>query len=63
MMLEHSPQFVKTMFNHVEMLASLVGAVSHDVGHTGMNNNFEIAIGSDIAITYNDVSVLENFHA
>ena len=63
MMLEHSPQFVKNMLNHVDMLACLVGAVAHDIGHTGTNNNFETAIGSEIAITYNDISVLESMHA
>ncbi|KAG8469414.1 hypothetical protein KFE25_005869 [Diacronema lutheri] len=45
-----------------EMLGMLVGMAAHDVDHTGQNNAFHIATGSELAITYNDVSVLENHH-
>jgi hypothetical protein len=40
----------------------MVSAMGHDLGHPGLNNNFHINNNSDLAITYNDVSVLENFH-
>jgi hypothetical protein len=46
----------------LEILAALLAAVIHDVGHDGHNNAFHIATGSDLALTYNDRSVLENFH-
>ena len=34
----------------------------HDVDHPGNNNNYEIAVESPIAISYNDKAVLENYH-
>mmetsp|Transcript_43419 Transcript_43419/g.107326 ORF Transcript_43419/g.107326 Transcript_43419/m.107326 type:complete len:1401 (-) Transcript_43419:84-4286(-) len=45
-----------------ELLGLLVGIAAHDVDHTGQNNAFHVATGSELAITYNDVSVLENHH-
>lgn len=44
------------------MLAGLMAAVVHDVGHPGNNNNFQAAMSSELALTYNDRSVLENHH-
>jgi hypothetical protein len=32
-------------------------------GHPGVNNTFMVATGHSTAVLYNDVSVLENFHA
>ena len=40
----------------------LVGALCHDLRHTGQNNVFHINSKSKLAIRYNDISVLENFH-
>jgi hypothetical protein len=45
-----------------ERVASLIGALAHDLGHPGLTNNFLIATGDDTAMVYNDISVLENFH-
>jgi len=39
-----------------------VAALIHDLDHPGVNNNFEIAVGSTRAILHNDSSVLENHH-
>jgi cAMP-specific phosphodiesterase 4 len=41
----------------------LVAAVCHDIDHTGMSNAFEIASMSELALRYNDRSVLESHHA
>jgi len=47
----------------VEVFALLIAAFCHDAGHPGTNNQFQIAVESDVALLYNDQSVLENFHA
>lgn len=46
-----------------EIFSMLVAAYCHDVGHDGVNNTFHVASGSELALTYNDNSVLENMHA
>ena len=48
---------------HREMLCLLIAAVCHDVDHPGTDNDFEIQTYSELTLTYNDVSVLENHHA
>eukprot|EP00808_Paulinella_micropora_P026990 g82259.t1 len=45
-----------------ELLAALLAASVHDVGHPGTNNRFEVDTGSDLAWIYNDQSVLEHMH-
>jgi CheY-like chemotaxis protein len=47
----------------LEVFALLIAAFCHDAGHPGTNNQFQIAVESDVALLYNDQSVLENFHA
>lgn len=46
----------------LETFSLLVAAIVHDMGHPGENNAFQINSESDLAIEYNDVSVLENMH-
>lgn len=45
-----------------DVFACIIAATIHDVDHPGYNNFFMIATSSPIAIRYNDVSVLEQFH-
>ena len=45
------------------VLSILVGALAHDVGHDGRNNSFHATTMSELAITYNSISILENFSA
>lgn len=47
---------------HEDIFAGIIAAAIHDVGHPGNNNNFEVNSKSPLAVTYNDRSVLENFH-
>ena len=46
----------------LDLLGMIVSAMGHDLGHPGLNNNYLINSGNDLAITYNDASCLENFH-
>jgi hypothetical protein len=46
----------------VEIMAAIVAAASHDIGHPGVSNLFERLIESERALLYNDQSILENFH-
>ena len=46
----------------LEILAVLIAAICHDLDHPGHNNAFEVAVGSDLAMLYNDDTVLERHH-
>ena len=46
----------------LDLLSIIIAALGHDIGHPGLTNNFHINSLSDLAITYNDSSCLENFH-
>uniref|UniRef100_A0A6I8P3G4 Phosphodiesterase n=1 Tax=Ornithorhynchus anatinus TaxID=9258 RepID=A0A6I8P3G4_ORNAN len=48
--------------SELEILAMVFAAAIHDYEHTGTTNNFHIQTRSDVAILYNDRSVLENHH-
>ena len=46
----------------LDLLGIIISAMGHDLGHPGYNNNFNINASTDLALTYNDVSCLENYH-
>ena len=46
----------------LDLLSIIIAGLGHDIGHPGLTNNFQINSLSDMAITYNDSSCLENFH-
>uniref|UniRef100_A0A669EEL2 Phosphodiesterase n=1 Tax=Oreochromis niloticus TaxID=8128 RepID=A0A669EEL2_ORENI len=48
--------------SELEILAMVFAAAVHDFEHTGTTNNFHIHTRSEVAILYNDRSVLENYH-
>ncbi|KAJ3026523.1 UNVERIFIED_CONTAM: High affinity cAMP-specific 3',5'-cyclic phosphodiesterase 7A [Siphonaria sp. JEL0065] len=45
-----------------EQLGSLIAAIIHDFMHPGVNNSFLINASDPLALRYNDLAVLENFH-
>jgi len=59
MTLGHAARF----FNNQDLLALFLAQIGHDVAHTGTNNAHLVRTGHDLALTYNDQSVLENMHA
>lgn len=43
-------------------MALLLAAAIHDYDHPGLNNAFQVQTNSELALRYNDKSVLENHH-
>ncbi|KDO31984.1 hypothetical protein SPRG_03201 [Saprolegnia parasitica CBS 223.65] len=46
--------------SELDALGVLLAALGHDLGHPGNDNAFEVATSSELAIRYNDISVLES---
>ena len=46
----------------LDLLGILIAALGHDLGHPGLTNPYHINASSELALTYNDASCLENFH-
>eukprot|EP00003_Mantamonas_plastica_P018806 TRINITY_DN3069_c0_g1_i1.p1 TRINITY_DN3069_c0_g1~~TRINITY_DN3069_c0_g1_i1.p1 ORF type:complete len:240 (+),score=89.08 TRINITY_DN3069_c0_g1_i1:284-1003(+) len=46
----------------IDLLTMMIGAVVHDFEHPGRNNAFLVKTHSELAMRYNDHSVLENHH-
>lgn len=53
---------LESVFTPLEQLAALFAACIHDVDHPGLTNQFLINSSSELALMYNDESVLENHH-
>eukprot|EP00002_Diphylleia_rotans_P006665 TRINITY_DN1601_c0_g1_i7.p1 TRINITY_DN1601_c0_g1~~TRINITY_DN1601_c0_g1_i7.p1 ORF type:complete len:427 (-),score=66.46 TRINITY_DN1601_c0_g1_i7:353-1633(-) len=53
----------RELLTEVDILIIMTAAVGHDLQHPGYNNAFLVKTRHDLAITYNDLSVLENLHA
>ena len=47
----------------LDNLSIIMASLCHDVGHPGVNNRFLVNNREPIAMTYNDISVLENMHS
>ena len=54
---------LSSYMNSLEWLSVIIASISHDVGHPGKNNRFLVMTSDNIALTYNDISVLEMMHA
>ncbi|XP_021964650.1 cAMP-specific 3',5'-cyclic phosphodiesterase isoform X2 [Folsomia candida] len=53
---------LESVFTHLEILSAIFAAAIHDVDHPGLTNQFLVNSSSDLALMYNDESVLENHH-
>ena len=51
-----------TVTNSLQKLSQIFAGLLHDIDHTGKSNSFETNSLSQLALTYNDKSVLENHH-
>lgn len=61
-MLERGELIQNLNLTDVDVSAVLLAAICHDFKHNGYNNLYHINDKSPIAIAYNDISVLENYH-
>ncbi|CAG9328899.1 unnamed protein product [Blepharisma stoltei] len=55
--------FIIEEINSLELLAGIITSIGHDVGHPAKSNRFLIQTMDDLAIQFNDISVLEMHHA
>jgi len=53
---------LKHVFSPLDVLAALFAAAVHDADHPGVTNQYLVNTQSDLALMYNDISVLENHH-
>jgi len=47
----------------IDIFVLLISALVHDLGHPGLNNTYQTNALTQLAIRYNDSSVLENHHS
>jgi len=47
----------------MESFALLISAIGHDLNHPGVTNAYLVNSKHSLALRYNDISVLENYHA
>jgi len=59
--INHS-QLIKNI-SGLDLLSCMLAALGHDISHPGLTNRYLILTHDDMAVTYNDTSVLENMHA
>lgn len=53
---------LENVFTDLEILAAIFASAIHDVDHPGVTNQFLVNTSSELALMYNDESVLENHH-
>ncbi|XP_063983222.1 uncharacterized protein LOC135165656 isoform X4 [Diachasmimorpha longicaudata] len=53
---------IRKNLSGLEIMASLIAAVTHDLDHPGVNQPFLVATSNHLATLYENTSVLENHH-
>ncbi|XP_062922391.1 high affinity cAMP-specific and IBMX-insensitive 3',5'-cyclic phosphodiesterase 8A isoform X2 [Mobula hypostoma] len=53
---------IKQSLDRTDEVAALIAAIIHDVDHPGRTNSFLCNAGSELALLYNDTTVLESHH-
>ena len=53
---------LEEVFTPLEVLSAILASSIHDVDHPGVTNQYLVSTSSELAIIYNDESVLENHH-
>jgi len=53
---------LREVFTPLEVLAAILASSMHDVDHPGTTNQYLVSTSSELALMYNDESVLENHH-
>ena len=48
--------------NYLDILSLGLASIAHDLSHPGYSNDYLIRSSNNLAINYNDIHVLENFH-
>nr|XP_018914696.1 PREDICTED: high affinity cAMP-specific and IBMX-insensitive 3',5'-cyclic phosphodiesterase 8B [Bemisia tabaci]XP_018914697.1 PREDICTED: high affinity cAMP-specific and IBMX-insensitive 3',5'-cyclic phosphodiesterase 8B [Bemisia tabaci]XP_018914698.1 PREDICTED: high affinity cAMP-specific and IBMX-insensitive 3',5'-cyclic phosphodiesterase 8B [Bemisia tabaci]XP_018914699.1 PREDICTED: high affinity cAMP-specific and IBMX-insensitive 3',5'-cyclic phosphodiesterase 8B [Bemisia tabaci] len=56
-------EHIKRHLDGLDEACCLIAAATHDIDHPGKSSLFLINSGDDLAILYNDISVLESHHA
>ncbi|XP_067677334.1 3',5'-cyclic-AMP phosphodiesterase 4C-like isoform X2 [Haliotis asinina] len=53
---------LESVFTDLEILSAIYACAIHDVDHPGVTNQYLVNTSSELALMYNDESVLENHH-
>mmetsp|Transcript_34412 Transcript_34412/g.76444 ORF Transcript_34412/g.76444 Transcript_34412/m.76444 type:complete len:639 (+) Transcript_34412:160-2076(+) len=58
----HHGGLARRLNEELAVLSGYLAAITHDSEHKGLNNDYLVRVSDDLAITYNDMSPMENHH-